>query len=441
MTAQPLPRETSIELVADNPVRRTRSKAATQTTAKKATAKTATKTTTKSTASKTVAKTATTRQRSATKSVAIVESSLQATVQTSSKSAIQTVPPTHSVTADSCLDDLHHCQQFFFNDILAESQKLTQNMAELASIALKIQQLKRPSFEPIPLITLRQCTKSSPVQTVAQPPSKSVFASKLESIADPIVQPIVEPTAQATAHSTAGTAVGTNAETPVGIPAKAQRPSRTSLSRLTVRKPIPPYDPSSHRSIEPSRSTAVAPNYWGGNVQAPVTATGSAAKASAQASQMRHDRLDLPKFDRPAQPVLQRLAQQQSHLTLAVQPTRPSNSTIQSLTQSRSQSQSFTGVTIYRDIYQHIQRLVPIPTEPKAIVVDAVLWTFSSVGVHVILQVCIQTVPLLSFPLHFVMLFPALFAAYLAFCVPKSSTPPVYRCLLTTLGFFLGSKL
>ena len=435
MTAQPLPRETSIELVADNPVRRTRSKAATQTTAKKATAKTATKTTPKSTASKTVAKTATTRQRSATKSVAIVESSLQATVQATVQATAQTVPPTHGITTDSCLDDLHHCQQFFFNDILAESQKLTQNMAELASIALQIQQLKRPSFEPIPPMMLRRCTRSSPVQAVAQPPSKAVFASKLHPIVDPIVQPIVEPTAQATAHPTA--------ETPVKIPAEAQRPSRTSHSRLTVRKPIPPYDPSSHRSIEPSKSPAVAPNYWGGNVQAPVTAAGSAAKASAQASQMRHDRLDLPKFDRPAQPVLQRLAQQQSHLTVAV--TRPSDSTIQSrvqsLTQSQSQSQSFTGVAIYRDIYQQVQRLVPIPTDPKAIVVDAVLWTFSSVGVHVILQVCIQTVPLLSFPLHFVMLFPALFAAYLAFCVPKSSTPPVYRCLLTTLGFFFGSKL
>ena len=433
MTAQPLPRETSIELVTDNPVRRTRSKAATQTTAKKAAAKkaaakTATKTTTKTTASKTVAKTATTRQRSATKSVAIVESSLQATVQASSQSAIQAVRPTHSVTADSCLDELHHCQQFFFNDILAESQKLTQNMAELASIALKIQQLKRPSFEPIPPMMLRRCTRSSPVQAVAQPPSKAVFASKLHPIADPIVQPIVEPTA--------GTAVGTTTE--------AQRPSRTSHSRLTVRKPIPPYDPSSHRSIEPSRSPAVAPNYWGGNVQAPVTAAGSAAKASAQASQMRHDRLDLPQFDRPAQPVLQRLAQQQPHLTLTVQ-TRLSDSTIQSRTQSHSQSpiksQSFTEVSIYRGICQHIQRLVPIPTEPKAIVVDAVLWTFSSVGVHVILQVCIQTIPLLYLPLHLVMLFPALFAAYLAFCVPQSSTPPVYRCLLTTLGFFLGSKL
>ena len=99
------------------------------------------------------------------------------------------------------------------------------------------------------------------------------------------------------------------------------------------------------------------------------------------------------------------------------------------------------GSNIYEDIYRYIQRLVPIPTDPKAIVIDAVLWTFSSVGVQVILQVCIQTVPVLSFPLHFVMMLPALFAAYLAFYVPRSSTPPVYRCLLTTLGFFLGSKL
>ncbi len=409
MTAQPLPRETSIELVADSPVRPARSKATTQTTAKKATAKSATKTTTKSSNSKTVAKTATTRQRSATKSVAIVESSLQSTVHPTAQATGQTVPQTHTVTADSCLDDLYHCRQFFFSDILTESQKLTQNMAELASIALQIQQLQRPSFEPIPLITPRISRRPAPVQAVAQPPSKVVFVSKL----DPIIEPIAEPIAE--------------------ITSPPQRPSRTSLSRLTVRKPIPPYDPSRRRSIDPSSLPAVAPNYWGGNVQAPATAS-----TAAKASQMRHDRLDLPSFsDRPAQPVLHRLAQQQPHVTLAVQPKRPSDSSIQ----SHSQSQPLTKVAIYPNIYRHIQRLVPIPTEPKAIVVDAVLWTFSSVGVHVILQVCIQTIPLLSFPLHFVMLFPALFAAYLAFCVPQSSTPPVYRCLLTTLGFFLGSKL
>ena len=363
MTAQPLPRETSIELIPDHPVRQARSKTATQTTAKKATAKT----TSRSTVAKTAAKTAKTRQRSATKSVAIVESSLHSTVQP--------VPPNDTVITDALLTNLQHCQQFFRNTILAESDKLTQSMEKLASIALQIQQLQRPNFEPIPVMKT------------------------------------------------------------------AQRPSRTSVSRLTVRKPIPSYDPSGHRSIKPSGSPAVAPNYWGGNVQAPVTAsTAASASAStvAKASPMRHDRLDLPSLpDRPAQPVLHRLAQQQPHRTLAVQPTRPSDSPIQSY----SQSHSFTRTAIYRDIYRHIQRLIPIPTEPRAIVVDAVLWTVSSVSLHVIFQVCIQIVPLLSFPLHLVMLFPALFAAYLAFCVPQSSTPSVYRCLLTTLGFFFGSKL
>lgn len=412
MTAQPLPRETSsIELVADSPVRQARSKAATQTTAKKAIAKSATKTTTKSTASKstaskTIAKTATTRQRSSTKSVAIVESSLQTTVQATLQATLQTVPQAHTVTMDSCLDDLHHCQQFFVSNILAESDKLTQNMAELASIALQIQQLQRPSFDPIPLITPKIRHRPAPVQAVAQPPSKAVFISKLDPTIEPIGSAIAKTTAQ------------------------PQRPSRTSLSRLTVRKPIPLYDPSGHQSIEPSSLPAVAPNYWGGNVQASVTLPVTSATV-AKASQMRSDRLHLPVFpDRPVQPVLYRLAQQQPHLTLAVQPTR-------SAADFSIQTHSVTGM----NIYQQIQRLVPIPTEPKAIVVDAILWTFSSVGVHVILQVCIQVVPLLSFPLHLVMLFPALFAAYRAFCVPQSSTSPVYRCLLTTLGFFLGSKL
>ena len=421
MTAQPLPRETSIELVDDTPVRRTRSKAATQATTQKASAKTAAKTTTKTTAkttTKTAAKTATTRQRSATKSVAIAELSLQ--------TPLQAVPSTHTVAADSDLDHLQHCRQFLFSNVLAESQKLTQDMEQLASIALQIQQLQRPSFDPIPLMTPRmnKRTQAAPVQTVAQPPSKVVFVST-QPIAEPIAEPIAKPIAESTVNPTAGT------------PAKAQRPSRTSVSRLTVRKPIPPYDPNYRRSVESARSPAVAPNYWGGNVQAPATA---AETATTKASERRCDRLDLPSFgDRPAQPVLQRLAQQQPRLTLDIQPTNPTHFPIQ------SHAQSFTAVTIdrniYEDVYRYIQRLVPIPTDPKAIVIDAVLWTFSSVGVQVILQVCIQTVPVLSFPLHFVMMLPALFAAYLAFYVPRSSTPPVYRCLLTTLGFFLGSKL
>lgn len=414
MTAQPSPRETSIELVADSPVRPARSKAATQTTTKKTT-KSASKST-----SKTVAKTATTRQRSATKSVSIAKSSLQATAQTASTvSHDHTV--TTTVTADSCLANLQHCQQFFNSAILAESDKLTQSMGELASIALRIQQLQRPSFEPlpvmIPVMTPRVCNKSQatiPAPSIAQPPSKIVFVSTIEPVVEPTLELTLEPTAITTPEP--------------------QRPSRTSTSRLTVHKPIPPYNPSGHPAAEATRSPAVAPNYWGGNVQAPAPTPAVMTPAVAKASQMRSDRLDLPVFpDRPVQPVLYRLAQQQPLSLPVQQPRRTADVSIQ----THSRTDSLARVTLY----QQIQRLVPIPTGPIAIGVDAILWTVSSVGVHVILQVCIQVVPMLSFPLHLVMLFPALFAAYLAFCVPKSSTPPVYRCLLTTLGFFLGSKL
>ncbi|MCY7407429.1 MAG: hypothetical protein LH631_08640, partial [Alkalinema sp. CAN_BIN05] len=88
-----------------------------------------------------------------------------------------------------------------------------------------------------------------------------------------------------------------------------------------------------------------------------------------------------------------------------------------------------------------IQPLIPIPKGEGAIMLDALCWTLSAIGVRMSCHLLTQLVPLLTLPLTLFMLGPAIIATYLAFCVPKSSSATVYRCLLITLGFFIGGKI
>jgi hypothetical protein len=92
-------------------------------------------------------------------------------------------------------------------------------------------------------------------------------------------------------------------------------------------------------------------------------------------------------------------------------------------------------------LYQVLQQLIPIPKGESAILFDALCWTLSAIGLRMTSQLLINLLPILSLPLNFLMLCPALLATYLAFCIPKSSSTAVYRCLLVTLGFFIGGKL
>ena len=87
-----------------------------------------------------------------------------------------------------------------------------------------------------------------------------------------------------------------------------------------------------------------------------------------------------------------------------------------------------------------LQQLIPIPKGEGAILLDAFFWTVSAIGVRMSCHLLTQFVPLLTLPLTVLLLGPALIATYLAFCVPKSSSAAVYRCLLVTLGFFIGGK-
>lgn len=88
-----------------------------------------------------------------------------------------------------------------------------------------------------------------------------------------------------------------------------------------------------------------------------------------------------------------------------------------------------------------IQQLIPIPKGEGAIMLDALCWILSAIGVRMSCHFLTQLIPLLTLPLTLFMLGPAIMATYLAFCVPKSSSAAVYRCLLTTLGFFIGGKI
>jgi hypothetical protein len=223
----------------------------------------------------------------------------------------------------------------------------------------------------------------------------------------------------------------------------------------------------SDRAVPPV--AAASPNYWGGNVKRPESHRSRSAELPPELP------VELPPV--PAAPVLHRVSQRNQPIaakptlirTSSSRPIPPLYGYGQDLPQPtpkpgyggghdelghgepcpcvprsypkrlRTTTRNTRYTLTY--FYQLFQQLLPIPTQPSAILFDAAMWTIGSVGVHVAFQILIKIIPALSFPLHLVMLFPALFAAYLAFCVPKSSTPFVYRCLLITLGFFFGSKL
>lgn len=117
------------------------------------------------------------------------------------------------------------------------------------------------------------------------------------------------------------------------------------------------------------------------------------------------------------------------------QPTRPQQIRLQ------TDRHRYTLAYLYQLFLQQLQTVLPIPQGERAIVFDALCWTLSAIGIRMSCQLLTHLIPMLSLPLNLALLCPALLATYLAFCVPKSSSVIVYRCLLLTLGFFIGGKL
>ncbi len=394
MTAQPLSRETAIP----TPEKKTAPKKAAETEGStkvaKSTAKSTSKSTAKSTAktvAKTVAKPAT-RQRTATKSVGVLDfplpdnvQSLPVQVQASPVMGSRRVDRTPLTTIESTIASVNEA------------------IEQLTTIARQMDALARPTltWEPIEVKIpdrrqdrhqdrhQRPVAAASPNYwggNVARPDRLRSQTPELPSVS---ASPVLDRVSKRTQ--------------PLATPPGPGIAAKPTLIRTSSSRPIPPlYDhqPVVHPAVQPVPSQPIArPTYVGSG--------------------------------RSIRPV-------------APQPPIPQPSISRSYPQRfRTTTRTTTRTTRYTltYFYQLFQQLLPIPSQPSAIVFDAALWTMGSVGVHVAFQILIKIIPALSFPLHLVMLFPALFAAYLAFCVPKSSTPFVYRCLLTTLGFFFGSKL
>jgi hypothetical protein len=131
-------------------------------------------------------------------------------------------------------------------------------------------------------------------------------------------------------------------------------------------------------------------------------------------------------------------------------PEKASNRTknrTQNRTQSRMQNhpahrhRAQSNRASLRSFWIQFRPFLDIPKQPGTIAIDAGLWTLVAMGLRVGLQIAIAGLPWLALPLNLLMLLPAATAAYLAFCVPQSSTAIVYRLLLITLGLFLGGRL
>jgi hypothetical protein len=97
--------------------------------------------------------------------------------------------------------------------------------------------------------------------------------------------------------------------------------------------------------------------------------------------------------------------------------------------------------TLWRNLQQFGQSIVPVPVTPDAKVLDVGVWVVGAIGLRLAIKALIYLMPLLALPLNVLMAIPAIVAAYLAFCVPNSRSDVIYRLLLVTLGLFLGSRI
>jgi hypothetical protein len=88
-----------------------------------------------------------------------------------------------------------------------------------------------------------------------------------------------------------------------------------------------------------------------------------------------------------------------------------------------------------------LDRVLPLPIDPIARIVDAIAWVLAATGARLVLQFLLIVWPWFAYPLNALMTIPAIVAAYLAFCVPTSRSDLIYRLLLITLGLLIGSRL
>ncbi len=492
MNAQPLSRE-------DNPSISS-PEAPLPSAAKTSTAKTSaakTKTSTAKTPRKTVAKTAT-RRRTATKSVPIVDfptpdNVRSLPVQPSHSTRLATPSLIEHPASDRLRSQLAACHQAL-TALQAESQELQQTMASLIAIASQMETLK-PSHGSVTALTTptgRKTSTRKPASSraVSQPEkasqSSSVKATKTTTTqakttqtatqtATQTVQPIdsesvnywgttpqsaVQPTRKRIHDIQLPNLNPTSQPTPSAQTATIaheilpQSPSEIESSTATDRAPTKPSFHSSSLRPRAHSLTRQTVEYYAGYSHPPVSLEPAKPSFKSQpaakpVSQFVAKPIAQPAITSISRPTSRTIARTTStSVSQSVRPiARPQHIRLNTVSKtSRTGNRTgnrrrYTLTYLYSLLQQTIQQLIPIPKGESAILFDAFCWTLSAIGVRMSCQLLTTLLPILTLPVNLLLLLPALLATYLAFCIPKSSSAAVYRCLLITLGFFIGGKL
>ena len=410
MATQPLSREDSIYIPSDLPIElQIVSPNIRKTTARKASRKTATTTCRASTAkSKTVAKTATTHRRSVTKSVPIEDFSTSDNLVRSSlihadDRRLHTpnldATPNAPSQAHGILSQLQICRQSLMA-LQSQSAELHHRMAALTAIAQQMDEL-----EPLEIV--------EPTATAAIPVTPTRPKSEL-------CLPTLNPSS-----------IAATSEIPAAPVGRTAAPSAVSPSAIQTPAVKPSFQSTGNRSgisSFPVHRVSQHVEYYVGPLVAdpdprPIAKPSQLMRSKQPASQIVHKPISqfVPKAPKAA---------------IKVAP----KSSIQSIRNPVAIAFADSAGPIVPTAGSLLQQLIPIPKGEGAILLDAFCWTISAIGVRMSCHLLTQLVPLLTLPLTIVLLGPALIATYLAFCVPKSSSAAVYRCLLVTLGFFIGGK-
>lgn len=459
MATQPLSREDAIyipdsdlpielQLVSPSIRKTSPRKASTKTTASKtAASKITTPKASTATKSKTVAKTATTRRRAVTKSVPIEDFS----TSDFSASLVRSIPiqaDDHSLDAPSqahgILSQLQICRQSLIA-LQSQSQELHHRMAALTAIAQQMDELQ-PSriaeFVESEIVEKTEAKKlaSQTRSAVVSQDSRNYWGSEPTVTGAIAVTPVSTQTRRKNELCLPNLNPSLIAET-LEIPAASVGPTAapSAVSSSAVQVPAVKYSFQSsglnRSSISgfPTHRVSQHAEYYDGSL-----ASDHDPRPIAKPSQLMRSKPSQSTSQIAHKPVSQSFSNYSSQFA-SKSVAQPST---KSVAKPISNSVAMAITTpIDPTAGSLIQQLIPIPKGEGAIMLDALCWTLSAIGVRMSCHLLTQLVPLLTLPLTLFMLGPAIMATYLAFCVPKSSSAAVYRCLLITLGFFIGGKI
>ncbi|MCX5964162.1 MAG: hypothetical protein NT070_13765 [Cyanobacteria bacterium] len=464
MATQPLSREDAIyipdsdlpielQLVSPSIRKTSARKASTKTTASKTTAsKLTTPKASTATKSKTVAKTATTRRRAVTKSVPIED------VSTSdfSASLVRLIPiqaDDHPLDAPSLhapsqahgiVSQLQICRQSLIA-LQSQSQELHHRMAALTAIAQQMDELQPSRIaefvesEIVEKIAAKKTASQTRSAAVSQD-SRNYWGSESAVSAAIAVTPVSIQTRRKSELCLPNLNPSSIAET-LEIPAASVGPTAapSAVSSSAVQAPAVKHSFQSSGlnrsgiSGFPTNRVSQHAEYYDGSL-----AFDHDPRPIAKPSQLMRSKPSQLTSQIGHKPVAQSFSNYSSQFA-SKSVAQPSP---KSVAQPISNSVAMAITTpIVPTAGSLIQQLIPIPKGEGAIMLDALCWTLSAIGVRMSCHLLTQLVPLLTLPLTLFMLGPAIMATYLAFCVPKSSSAAVYRCLLITLGFFIGGKI